>query len=136
MKRWPNAIMISSFVVLICCGLLLGTSQVKAGYFSDLFNGVKQISELPEEVNELKANYQITLDKLSEAQETLETYRQQNEELLERNKEMAASVAALTEAQQSREASMRKTRTLIIVGASLLAGYFIVLRGLRLILRR
>lgn len=136
MNRWSNSILKFTFAVLLCGGLLLGAPRAEAGYFSDLFSGVKQLSELPAEVNELKENYQVTLDKLGEAQATLETFQQQNLELIERNKELTATVTALTEAQQSREASGRKTRIMIIVAVALVAGYFILLRGLRFILRK
>ncbi|WP_410770876.1 hypothetical protein [Fontibacillus sp. BL9] len=122
---------------LLVCGLVLpGQPHAYAGYFSDLYQGVKELSELPSEVNELKANYQMTQDKLAEAESTMEAYRQQNEALLEQNRELSASVAALTEAQQAREANARKTRILILTGVLLLAGYFILLRVIRLVLRR
>ncbi|MNO01868.1 hypothetical protein D3C81_2221310 [compost metagenome] len=78
----------------------------------------------------------MTQDKLAEAESTMEAYRQQNEALLEQNRELSASVAALTEAQQAREASARKTRILILTGVLLLAGYFILLRIIRVVLRR
>ncbi|RCX16172.1 hypothetical protein DFP94_11329 [Fontibacillus phaseoli] len=123
--------------ILLVCGLVLpGQPRAYAGYFSDLYQGVKELSELPSEVNELKANYQMTQDKLAEAESTMEAYRQQNEALLEQNRELSASVAALTEAQQAREANARKTRILILTGVLLLAGYFILLRVIRLVLRR
>lgn len=128
--------------LLVCSVLLAGgpllpnQSRAHAGYFNDLYKGVKELSELPDEVNELKASYQMTQDKLAEAESTMEAYRQQNEALLEQNRELSASVAALTEAQQAREASARKTRILILTGVLLLAGYFILLRIIRVVLRR
>lgn len=128
--------------LLVCSVLLAGgpllpnQPRAHAGYFSDLYKGVKELSELPDEVNELKASYQMTQDKLAEAESTMEAYRQQNEALLEQNRELSASVAALMEAQQAREASARKTRILILTGVLLLAGYFILLRIIRVVLRR
>ncbi|GGH38217.1 hypothetical protein [Paenibacillus segetis] len=136
MKRWHSIIIMLSFSALLYGGLLIQAPRADAGYFKDLFNGVKQLTELPSEVNELKENYQITLDKLGEAQATLDQFQQQNLELIERNKELTATVNALTEAEQAREATSRKTRVLILTGVGLVAGYFILLRGLRLILRR
>jgi predicted PurR-regulated permease PerM len=136
MKRWHCIIIMLSFSALLYGGLLIQAPRADAGYFKDLFNGVKQLTELPSEVNELKENYQITLDKLGEAQATLDQFQQQNLELIERNKELTATVNALTEAEQAREATSRKTRVLILTGVGLVAGYFILLRGLRLILRR
>ncbi|MFD1177425.1 hypothetical protein ACFQ3W_14105 [Paenibacillus puldeungensis] len=117
-------------------GLFVGTPRAEAGYWNDLVNGVKELGELPSDVKELKVNYQVTLDKLDEAQGTLEAYRKQNEELIERNKELAATVSALNEAQQVREANARKTRIMLLTGGALLAGYFIILRVVRLVLRR
>lgn len=117
-------------------GLFADTPRAEAGYWNDLVNGVKELGELPSDVKELKVNYQVTLDKLDEAQGTLEAYRKQNEELIERNKELAATVSALNEAQQIREANARKTRIMLLTGGALLAGYFILLRVVRLVLRR
>ncbi|WP_019635210.1 hypothetical protein [Paenibacillus fonticola] len=115
---------------------LTNASRAEAGYFDDFFKGVKVLSELPNDINEIKENYQVTLDRLEEAQGTLEAYRQQNEELMASNKELAATVSALTEAQEVRDAKARKTRIMLITGAALLAGYFILLRVIRVVLRR
>jgi hypothetical protein len=136
MKWRPGILIFLSFIALFYSGFLMETPRANAGYFSDLFNGVKQLSELPGEVDELKANYQVTLDKLDEAQSTLDRYFTQNQELAERNKELAAMVVSLRQEQEAREASIRKTKTWLITGASLLVGYFILLRGLRFILRK
>ncbi|WHX49831.1 hypothetical protein QNH46_03880 [Paenibacillus woosongensis] len=115
---------------------LTNASRTEAGYFDDFFKGVKVLSELPNDIHEIKENYQVTLDKLEEAQGTLEAYRQQNEELMASNRELAATVSALTEAQEVRDAKARKTRIMLITGAALLAGYFILLRVIRVVLRR
>lgn len=87
-------------------------------------------------MSELKADYQNTLDKLDATQETLESFRRQNEELMARNRELAATVSALTEAQQIRDANARKIRVMAFAGLVLFAGYFVVLRLVRLALRR
>ncbi|MCA1292602.1 hypothetical protein LBW89_06185 [Paenibacillus sp. alder61] len=139
--RLRSALTKTALVLPIGAGLLFGpllpmASTAHAGIFSDFYQGAKELSELPGEVNELKANYEMTLDKLSEAESTLESYREQNEALMEQNRELAASVTALTEAQQKREANARKTRILILTGIALLAGYFLLLRVIRLLLRR
>lgn len=124
--------------------------QAHAGYFSDMYKGIKELTELPGEVNELKENYQMTQDKLEEAHATLketsatleetsatlEAYRQQNEALIAQNRELSESVTALTLAQQARENQVRKMRTMIITGVLLIAGYFVVLRLIRVLLRR
>lgn len=127
---------VSIIFTAMLVGGILSASRADAGYFDDFLKGVKVLSELPNDVNEIKENYQITLDKLEEAQGTLEAYRQQNEELMASNKELAATVSALTEAQEIRDANARKTRIMIITGAALLAGYFILLRVIRFVLRK
>ncbi|MEF2966188.1 hypothetical protein V3851_10135 [Paenibacillus sp. M1] len=124
------------FVLSLCGSFLPGHPRAHANYFTDLYKGVKELTELPDEVNELKAGYQMTQDKLVEAESALEAYRQQNEALLAQNRELTASVEALTQAQQAREANARKTRVLIITGVLLLAGYFVLLRIIRFALRR
>ncbi|MGZ7443342.1 hypothetical protein [Paenibacillus sp. TH7-28] len=124
-------------LVLLAGGLLFGGGKpAEAGYWNDFWSGVNELSQLPSEVSELKAEYQNTLDKLDETRETLESFRLQNEELMERNRELAATVSSLTEAQQIRDANARKIRVLLLTGLALFAGYFIVLRLVRLALRR
>lgn len=135
MKQRLVCIVSIFFAAMLISGLM-GAPSANAGYFDDFLKGVKVLSELPNDVNEIKENYQVTLDKLEEAQGTLEAYRQQNEELMASNKELAATVSALTEAQEIREANARKTRIMIITGAALIAGYFILLRVIRFVLRK
>ncbi|MNC51164.1 hypothetical protein D3C75_1004450 [compost metagenome] len=76
------------------------------------------------------------MDKLEETEGELESFRQQNVELMERNKELAATVSSLSEAQQIREANAKKTRIMLFTGLALFVGYFIMLRIVRLVLRR
>lgn len=124
-------------LVFVAGGLLFGGGKpAEAGYWNDFWSGVNELSQLPSEVSELKADYQNTLDKLEATQDTLGSFRRQNEELMERNRELAATVSALTEAQQIRDANARKIRGLLFTGLALFAGYFIVLRIVRLALRR
>ncbi|WP_055106560.1 hypothetical protein [Paenibacillus ihumii] len=135
MKRGYIRTISAAFAAVLLIGLL-GNSRANAGYFDDFLKGVKVLSELPNDVNEIKENYQVTLDKLEEAQGTLEAYREENEKLMASNRELAATVSALTEAQEIRDAKARKTRIMLITGAALLAGYFILLRVIRVVLRR
>lgn len=135
MKRGYIRTISAAFAAVLLIGLL-GNSRANAGYFDDFLKGVKVLSELPNDVNEIKENYQVTLDKLEEAQDTLEAYREENEKLMASNRELAATVSALTEAQEIRDAKARKTRIMLITGAALLAGYFILLRVIRVVLRR
>ncbi|WP_059042520.1 hypothetical protein [Paenibacillus rubinfantis] len=143
--RWIRSRIIALASTAFFAGALFlaGTNQAEAGYFNDLMDGVKELSQLPSEVNALKADYAATVDKLEQAQgaltetqDALEVFRLQNEQLMERNRELSATVHALTEAQQARDANARKMRILVITAAGLFAGYFILLRVIRFALRR
>ncbi|WP_178024182.1 hypothetical protein [uncultured Paenibacillus sp.] len=144
MRQIRSRIIALAAAFLFAGGLFLaGASQAEAGYFNDLVDGVKELSQLPSEVNALKDDYAATVDKLEQAQgalaetqDALETFRQQNEELMERNRELSATVNALTEAQQTRDANAHKMRILLFTAAGLFAGYFILLRAVRFALRR
>ncbi|MNE42468.1 hypothetical protein D3C80_1365940 [compost metagenome] len=137
MKQYRNRSLSWLILVLLCGGLLFGGAKpAQAGYWNDLVNGVKELSQLPSEVNELKENYDATVDKLEETQGELENFRRQNEELMERNRELAATVSSLSEAQQIRDTNAQKTRVILLTGLGLFIGYFIMLRIIRLMLRR
>lgn len=142
--RTGGTALLMTALLLTLDALCFGSAnRANAGVWNDWVNGVKELSQLPAEVNELKADYAATADKLEEArgtleetQSTLDAFRRQNEELIERNRELTATVAALTEAQQTRDANARKMRVMLFTAAGLFAGYFIVLRVIRLVLRR
>lgn len=137
MIRNRNRSLLLLILVPLAGGLLFGGGKpAEAGYWNDFWGGVNELSQLPSEVSELKADYQNALDKLDATQETLESFRRQNEELMARNRELAATVSALTEAQQIRDANARKIRVMVFAGLALFAGYFVVLRLVRLALRR
>ncbi|MNH86085.1 hypothetical protein D3C87_462340 [compost metagenome] len=127
---------IFALLPMLCAGALYITPSANAGYFNDLFNGVQEISELPSEVNELKEEYKSTVSKLEAAQGTMESYRQQNEALIQQNKKLTETVQSLMDQEAARQASSKRIRVLLITGAALLAGYFILLRVLRVVLRR
>ncbi|MBU5673518.1 hypothetical protein [Paenibacillus brevis] len=137
-QRWcRRALLLFVTAVAACSSLYIPAApHAQGGFFSDMYQGIKDITELPSEVNELKESYRQTQDKLEEANATLEAYRQQNEALLEQNRELTESVAALTMAQQVRENQSRKLRIMILTGVLLIAGYFVVLRLIRVLLRR
>ncbi|RUT31566.1 hypothetical protein EJP77_09195 [Paenibacillus zeisoli] len=128
--------MVLLLLPMLCAGALYLTPSAHAGYFNDLFDGVQEMSELPGEVNKLKEEYKSTVSKLEEAQGTMESYRQQNEALIQQNKKLTETVQSLMDAEADRQASSKRIRVLLITGAALLAGYFILLRVLRVVLRR
>lgn len=144
-QRWYRKTLL--LLVVITAGwsslYIPAAPRAHAGFFNDMYQGIKDITQLPGEVNELKDNYKQTQDKLEETHATLkeanaslEAYRQQNEALLEQNRELTESVAALTLAQENRENQSRKLRTMMITVVLLIAGYFIFLRLIRVLLRR
>ncbi|GIP23643.1 MULTISPECIES: hypothetical protein [Paenibacillus] len=137
MKRsLPHTKITIVLFLLLSLGALYSPSSAHAGYLDDFFSGVQEITEIPAEVNQLKQEYKKTVNKLEEAQGTVEAYRKQNEALMEQNKKLNQTVQALTEAEKDREASSKRIRILVITGAALLLGYFILLRVLRVVLRR
>ncbi|MBP2001673.1 FtsZ-binding cell division protein ZapB [Paenibacillus shirakamiensis] len=130
-RTWIGLIILSITALVLFPG-----PRAEAGYFDDLFKGVKDITELPNEVNALKKDYQHTMDKLDEATSTLDAYKVQNEQLIAQNQKLTETVQTLMDAEQSRQTSSKRIRSLIVTGIILLVGYFVLLRVLRLVLRR
>ncbi|WP_234414320.1 hypothetical protein [Paenibacillus sp. CAA11] len=121
---------------ILSLGILLSAPQAKAGYFNDVYNGIKTFSEIPSDMNQLKQEYQDAAKQLSEAQSTLEAYQNQNEELVKQNQELTETVKTLNAAQEAREASSRRLRIILYTVIGLFVGYFIFMRVLRVLLRR
>lgn len=122
----------SALIVSMFCFLLLsGQPAAHAGWWGT----IKDISELPAEVNELKENYRQTVDQLEQAHQNMEIYRQENQKLLEQNQELTRMVAELKQLEEERQASYRKMKALVLTLAGLLIGYFVMLRGLRVWMR-
>lgn len=121
-----------------CFMLFFFPPVAKAG----LWDNLKQFSELPSEVNELKQNYRQTLDnynetltKLDQANESIRSYREENEKLIEQNETLASMVLELQQAEQTREENARKVRSFLFAAIGVLAGYFMLLRAIRFAMR-
>jgi len=124
--------------------------SAEANYFSDLYNGLQQFSELPGEVNELQESYRQTVeelektkdelgatkDQLSQTVEDMESYRTQNSALQEQNRQLALVVDELREDRAARESYIRRIKITIFTGVGLIMGYFILVRLIRFGMRR
>jgi septal ring factor EnvC (AmiA/AmiB activator) len=142
--------------------LLLGISAgfpapaAEANYFSDLYNGLQNFSELPGEVNQLQENYQKTVeelqqtkdqlgqtvdalgetqDQLGQTLEQMETYRTQNEALQEQNRQLSLVVDELKNDRTARENYYNRIKVTVITGLALILGYFLIIRLLRFTMR-
>ncbi|WP_237690713.1 hypothetical protein [Paenibacillus caui] len=119
------------------------TPIAKAGYFNDMYNGIKDFSELPSDINKLKEDYNSAALQLEQAQSSLEDYRQQseslkqqNEQLAQQNRQLAETVNMLKDANEAREATSHKLRIMLYTALGLFAGYFVFLRVVRFKLRK
>lgn len=142
--------MIALFIISIF--FLADPSGAEAG----LWSSIKSFTELPGEVKELKQHYEETQAQLEQANASLkeandslketystleqanasiEAYRLQNDRLMEQNRTLTAMVLELQQAEEVRKAYTKKTRTLLWTGFGLLAGYFVLLRMIRLAMR-
>lgn len=125
-KRFPLGLRL----LFILLGLLVTSPQTAhAGFWSDLKNGYHTITELPDEVNELKENYQSTVDKLEETRLLAEKLQKQNEQLTQ-------ALDTLQQADQQKTSRLKKVRVTIYTAAVLLVGYFFFVRIIRVVLRR
>ncbi|QSF45827.1 hypothetical protein [Paenibacillus tianjinensis] len=135
--------------------LLLGVSAyvpaptAEANYFSDLYKGLQNFSELPGEVNQLQENYQETVeelqqtkdelsetvDALGQTQEQMEAYRSQNEALQEQNRQLSLVVDELKNDRTARENYYNRIKVTVITGFALILGYFLIIRLLRFTMR-
>lgn len=111
-----------------------------AGLWSDIKNGYHTITGLPDEVNELKEDYQKAMDKLEGTQKLAENLQKQNEMLLaentRQNKQLSEALNSIQQAEKQKISRTRKIRVTLYTGGILLVGYFSSTRILRLILRR
>ncbi|SMF89532.1 hypothetical protein SAMN05661091_4682 [Paenibacillus uliginis N3/975] len=107
-----------------------------AGYFNDVYDNFQQFSELPDEISELKDRYQNALKDLDRARIDTEIYQKQNADLAEQNRQLTEMVEQLQEAEAARARNSDRLKTIAITTAALLAGYFILIRVLRFVMRR
>lgn len=105
-----------SALLLLGISVYLPAQTAKANYFSDLYNGLQNFSELPGEVNRLQQNYQDTVEELQQTKdqlgqtvdalgetqtqlgqtlEQMQTYQAQNEALQEQNRQLSLVVDEL-----------------------------------------
>lgn len=127
-----------SLLLLLALSASLPAPVAKANIFSDIYNGFKNFSELPEEVNELKEGYQQTAEELQQAKDKLtntmqemEAYRAQNEALQEQNRQLTQMVDELKNERTARENYYRKIKVTIFTGIGLILGYFVLIRVIR-----
>jgi FtsZ-binding cell division protein ZapB len=125
-------------VIFVLIGIY--PSHAQAGLWGDIKNGYHTITELPDEVNELKENYQATMIKLEETQMMAETLRKQNEQLIAENslqsKQLSEAMNSIQQADKQKANRTRKIGITLYTGGTLILGYFCSIRILRLILRR
>lgn len=134
-KPWQ---LLCSLLFLLALFVSLPAPVAQANIFSDLYNGFKSFSELPEEVNELKEGYQQTAEELQQAKdklantlEEMEAYRAQNEALQEQNRQLSMMVDELKNDRTARENYYHKIKVTILTGLGLILGYFILIRIIR-----
>ncbi|AWV31992.1 hypothetical protein MHH60_24575 [Paenibacillus sp. FSL H7-0716] len=127
-----------SLLFLLTLTVCLPAPVAKANIFSDIYNGVKNFSELPNEVNELKEGFQQTAEELQQAKDKLanttqemEAYRIQNESLQEQNRQLTQMVDELKNDRTAREEYYHKIKVTIFTGIGLILGYFILIRFIR-----
>lgn len=126
-------------ILLLSTGLTVcwpGAPSAEASYISDVYNGMKKFSELPSDVNKLKEQYTDTEQQLQNAESSLDSYRQQNEQLAEQNRILSETVSELNAANEARKSTTHKLRIMLYTALGLFVGYFIFIRVVRLKLRR
>ncbi|WP_375104892.1 hypothetical protein ACDZ28_13220 [Paenibacillus sp. RS8] len=130
--------LLCSLLLLLTVSIALPAPAAKANIFSDIYNGFKSFSELPNEVNELKEGFQQTAEELQQAKDKLantmqemEAYQTQNEALQEQNRQLTQMVDALQNDRTAREEYFHKIKVTIFTGIGLILGYFILIRIIR-----
>ncbi|WP_438448637.1 hypothetical protein [Gorillibacterium sp. sgz5001074] len=115
-----------------------GTQTAEAG----LYDRVKDIFELPGEVDKLKEEYGKVKGSYDDALKELDSYRQMQEKLLEdnarlaeQNRLLAETVQSLKKAEESRSRSSSRIQRMIWTVVLLGAGYVILTRVARYVMR-
>ncbi|WP_052087812.1 hypothetical protein [Paenibacillus wynnii] len=142
--------MLVSVFLLLGLSSTLPTPAAEANYFDDLYNGLQQFSELPNEVNQLQESYQQTVeelektkgelgetkDQLGQTIKDMESYRSENTALMEQNLQLTKAVDQLRDERAARESYLHKIKITIYTGLGLLVGYFLLTRLIRFGMRR
>lgn len=86
-------------LLLLVAGISLpaGGKTVSANYFNNLYDNIQQFSGLPEEINQLKNNYNQALQELDKARIASEQLQQQNVNLAEQNSNLSEQNQQLTQ---------------------------------------
>ncbi|WP_410513703.1 hypothetical protein PaeBR_04505 [Paenibacillus sp. BR2-3] len=138
-----------SILFLLALSAALKVPAAQANYFSDLYEGLQQFSELPGEVNQLQESYEQTVeelektknelgatkDQLGQTIEDMESYRTQNAALMEQNRQLTQVVDQLKDDRIARENYLHRIKITILTGAGLILCYFILIRLIRFRMR-
>lgn len=134
-----------SAFLLLAVSAAVPAPAAEANYFNDLYNGLQQFSELPGEVNQLQESYQQTVEELEKTKNELgetkdqlgqtltdmETYRSQNDALIEQNRQLTQVVDQLRDDRDAREKYFHRIKVTIYTGLALVVGYFLFIRLIR-----
>ncbi|WP_322902933.1 hypothetical protein [Paenibacillus campi] len=131
-------LLLSALVILMLTstGLLLKPSAAHAGWWEDYKNGIRSFTELPQEVQQLKQNYDQAMTELDEAKQNMQSFRDENKRLAEQNELLTQTVKQLQQAEAERAASARFWKTLLFSAIGIVLLWFIFTRLVRFGLRR
>ncbi|OAB48188.1 hypothetical protein PBAT_00670 [Paenibacillus antarcticus] len=137
--RMPSFLLkscMTSLLILTICICFFQSTKAHANYFTDFYNGLEQFSELPSEIKELKNSYEQSRSELNEAKERVQTYAEQNIQLMEQNRQLTETVQLLKQAETSRQNRANQIKSVVIWAIALAVGYFILTRTIRFVMRR
>lgn len=145
MHKPTKSKLIQLSLILLVAGIALpaGEQTASANYFNNLYDNIQQFSGLPDEINQLKSNYNQALQELDKARIASEqlqqqnlTLAEQNSNLAEQNQQLTQMVSQLQEAEAARNRGAERIKTVAITAVALAAGYFVIIRVLRFGMRR
>lgn len=130
---------VSVLLAALAIGLAgFGAERTEAG----LYDRVKDIFELPGEVDKLKEeygrvkdSYDSALMELDNARRTQEKLLEENARLAEQNRLLAEAVQQLKESEQDRSRRADRLQRMIWTAVLLVGGYFAVTRVARYVMR-
>ncbi|PAD71183.1 MULTISPECIES: hypothetical protein [Paenibacillus] len=125
------------FSTLLVAGIAFSAGErTVSASLGGFYNGIKQFSELPQEVNELKEGYNHTLQELEQARNDVKQFQEQNAELAEQNRKLTEMVLELQQAEMARKQNAERIKTVVLTAIGLALGYFVLIRALRFGMRR